>query len=218
MHLKERLPQVSDEWWILTLTAPPWARSAASSLQSIRKAVDALIKRCKRVFGSNIQYVRVYEKHPTSDAIHSHFIISGLSPYVAIGYSAKLQPMAIGVLSRGGRDGIWAVRTWFKKVAQELKMGRQVDVQQIVGAATGAVYYVAGYLTKSMQDIPIKGLRHVQTTRKVGGPKVKETTGWQTGPYLPRYEFAKGTSVIDLNTGEVISDEYWVGHSFWPYD
>lgn len=217
-HLKQRLPEVCNEWWILTLTAPPWARTTAQSLKAIRKGIDILIKRAKRVFGPMIDYVRVYEKHPTSEAVHSHFIISGLSPYVAIGYSAKLQPMAIGVLNRAARNGIWAVKTWFKKVCQEIKLGQQVDVQKIDGDPEKATMYVTGYLTKAMQDIKIKGLRHVQTTRRVGGPKHDKNPNWQTGPYLTPYAFDAGTRVIDLNTGEIIDNNYWEVHSFWPYD
>ncbi len=215
-HLKDRLPKVSDEWWILTLTAPPWARSAAASLDSIRTAVEALIKRCKRVFGKDMQYVRVYEKHPTSEAIHSHFIISGLTPYVVTGCSEKLQPMAIGVLTRVGRNGVWSVKTWFKKVCQELHMGRQVDVQLIVGPVETAAFYVAKYLSKALQDIKIKGLRHIQTTRKIGKPEEKDSHGWQTAPYLTAYAFEAGTRVTDLQTGEIIDNNYWELKRVWP--
>lgn len=217
-HLLQRLPEVSDEWWILTLTAPPWARSRAESIKSIRKSVEAFFKRCKRVFGEAMDYVRVYEKHPTSNALHSHFIVSGFTPFVAMGCSVKLQPVAVGITSRPYRSGVWAIRTWIKKTCQELKMGRIADCQKIEGPAINPVLYVMKYTTKAQQDLGIKGLRHIQTTRRIGGPKQEGNPNWKTGPYLTRYTFPKGSKIIDLNTGEIIGDEYWEKYSLWPYD
>lgn len=217
-HLVSKLPDISQVWWLVTLTASKWHREAASSLMDIRKGVEALIKRAKRVFGTEMDYVRVYEKHPTSRAIHAHFIVSGFTPFVAIGSSVKHRPMAIGVLNRMGRNGVWSVKTWLKKQAQELRMGYMADIQEIVGDPIKAIGYVAKYLTKSAQDLGIKGLRHVQTTRKIGSPKTESNPEWKTAPYITPYTFEAGCKVIDLNTGEIIDNQYWEVHGFWPYD
>jgi len=217
-HLIERLPDVSEEWWLLTLTAPPWDRSKMGSFIKIRKAIDALIKRSRRVYGEEIDYVRTYEKHPQSNAIHAHFIISGITQYVALGCSTKLRPMAVGVVNRLGRNGIWTSQSWFKKTCQELKMGRMAHLERIDGGVEKPVGYVCKYLTKAQQDLGIKGLRHVQTSRRIGGPKNDTNPAWHSGPYLTRYTFPKGSQIVDLNTGEIIDDEYWNKYSFWPYD
>lgn len=217
-HLLKKLPSVSKEWWFLTLTAPPWDRSKMGSFIRIRKAIDILIKRAKRVYGKDIQYVRTYEKHPTSKALHAHLIVSGILPYVANGFSIKHKAMAVGCYNRGQRNGVWASKTWFKKTCQEIKMGRICDLQKIDGEGPEPVLYLTKYLTKSQQDIGIKGLRHVQATSRIGGPKDEHNPEWRTASFLVREMFQDGSTLIDMNTGEVIGDEYWKDHSIWPYD
>lgn len=215
--LKEKLPSVSDEWWLVTFTAHPNLRTKELSLANIRDNFDTMLKRIKRVFGK-VEYVRTYEKHPTSQALHMHVIMSGLSPYVAIGYSVKLQPVAYAVLKRTGRNGVWAVRTWFKKIAQEVHMGYICDVRPLEGDISRAVWYVTKYLTKEQQNINVKGLRHVQTTRLIGSPQSAGDKIWSVAPYIVPTMFAPNTSVVDLNTGEVIDNNYWEQHSFYPYE
>jgi hypothetical protein len=215
--LIKRLPEVSGEWWLLTLTANKWKRTAWGSMDNIRKHLDAFFKRVKRVFGE-IEYVRVYEKHPTSKAIHCHIIIAGVSPYVAIGYSAKLQPMAFGVLKREGRNGVWAVKTWIKKNAEALDMGFIADIKRLEGTAEQAAFYVTKYLTKAQEELHVKGLRHVQVTRGIGSPPKVENQTWETAAYIVAKMFAPNTAIQDLNTGEIIDNAYWEIHDFYPYD
>ncbi len=214
--LLKRLPEVSDEWWILTLTASSRTRGHWTSLVNIRTHLEAFFKRVKRVFGS-IEYVRVYEKHPTSQAVHCHIIITGLSPFVAIGCSVKLQPMAIACTTRRDRNGVWVLKTWIKKTAQELKMGYIADIQKIDGEASKAVWYVTKYLTKSQEDLHIKGLRHVQVTSGVGSPKYpKSDLVWATAAYITASMVGEKTKVTDLNTGGIIDQNFWEGHSLYP--
>lgn len=201
----------------MTLTAPPFARSKDASLKSIRDHFEMLLKRMKRVFGK-ISYVRVYEKHPTSQALHLHAIISGVSPFVAVGYSSKLRPMAIGVISRKGRNGVWAIRTWLKINAQACHMGNIADIELIEGDTIWAFMYVCKYLTKSQQDINVKGLRHVQTTRDIGSPKTGGDNTWHTAAYIIPQMFEPNTAIKDLNTGDVIDNNYWEEHTFYPYE
>lgn len=216
--LLKRLPEVSEEWWLLTLTAPPFSRSASASLSAIRDNLDRLFKRIKRVFG-DIQYVRVFEKHPTSEAIHVHIIICGLSPYVAVGCSSKLRPMAIGVLSRNSRNGVWAIKTWIKKIAQEVDMGRIADIKRIIGDAARAVWYVCKYLTKAQTDLHEKGLRHVQCTNGIGSPpKIDSELEWQTASYIIPSMFPANAKIYDINTGQTIDNNYWEKKNYYPDD
>lgn len=215
--LKEKLPSVSLDWWLVTFTAHPNTRSQQMSLENLRKNFDAMLKRIKRVFGK-VQYVRTYEKHPTSQALHMHVIMADLSPFVAIGYSVKLQPMAIGTTTRKGRYGFWSVKTWFKKNAQALTMGYICDVRALSGDISRAIWYVTKYLTKSQQDFQVKGLRHVQTSRGIGSPKSEGDNSWFVSPYITAKMFAPNTAIHDLNTGEIIDNAHWEKHSFYPHE
>src|SRR5688500_8679729 len=215
--LKEKLPEISKEWYLVTFTAHPNTRSKQASLQNIRGNIDKLLKRVRRVFG-RISYVRTFERHPSSRAIHAHFIISGISPYVAIGCSAKLKPMAIGVLKRAQRNGGWSVKTWFKISSQDVGIGMICDVRLIEGEPLKAVLYVCKYLTKSQQELDVKGLRHVQTTRDIGSPSPEGLLEWHTAAYIVPKMFPPNTAIRDLNTGETIDNSYWEVHNFYPYD
>ncbi len=217
-HLLKKLPQVSGDWWFLTLTAPPWDRSKMGSFKRIRKAIDILIKRVKRVYGKDIDYVRTFEKHPTSQALHAHFIIAGILPYVAIGSSVKHRPMAVGCHTRAKRNGVWASKTWFKKTCQELQMGRICDLQKIEDDSPKPVLYLCKYLTKSQQDLGIKGLRHVQTTTRIGGPKDDSNPNWKTAIFLTRDMFGEDAKIVDMSTGEIIDERYWSEYTLWPWD
>lgn len=212
-----KLPEIQMDWYLVTITANEHKRTAAKSLKNIRDKLDTLMKRVKRVFG-DIEYVRVYEKHPTSEAIHAHLIMAGLTPYVAVGYSSKLRPMAIGVLTRNSRNGVWAVKTWFKLNARALKMGYMVDVQQIVGDTARAVWYVCKYLTKAQQELKTPYLRHVQTTKGIGSPGAKSELQWLVGYFITARDFAPNQPIKDLQTGDTIDNAFWERHEFYPYN
>lgn len=216
-HLQKRLPEISAEWYLVTFTAHSKTRSKTGSLENLRNNLDVLLKRASRVFG-RLSYVRTFEKHPTSEALHAHYIVAGLAPYVAIGCSAKLQPMAIGILSRPYREGIWSVKTWFKDAAHDVGMGMIVDVRLIEDEPDKAIWYVTKYLTKEQQNIDVKGLRHVQTTRDIGSPKVEGDLVWETSSYITARHFEPNTKVLDINTGKVIDNSYWEQHNVYPWD
>ena len=215
--LEKRLPEISEEWYLVTLTAGEDDRSTYGSLKNIRDNLDRMFKRMRRVFGE-ISYVRVYERHPTSSAIHVHIIMAGLSPFVALGCSVKMQPMAIGILRRQWKHGIWALKTWVKKTCREIGMGYIADVQCVQGGIK-AMFYVTKYLTKSQQDIPIKGLRHVQVSSDIGSPRgEKNDLIWNTASYITANMFAPNTKIHDINTGGIIDNNHWELHSFYPID
>ncbi len=218
LHLLERLPEVSNEWFLMTLTADRFTRSMESSLENIRSKIDVLIKRMKRVFGEGIEYVRVYEKHPSSRALHAHFIISGITPFVALGCSAKLRPMCIGVLRRVGRNGVWTAQTWLKKICQELKMGYMATLEQITGDTKRCVFYITKYMTKEQQNFHVPYLRHVQVTKGIGSPGGEESTGWIVANTIEAAMFAPNAQIVDLNTGEIINNDYWELHHWYPIE
>lgn len=209
---------MSEDWWILTLTASSFTRTLALSMDNLRSNIDRFFKRVKRVFGE-VQYVRVFEKHPTSEAVHCHIIITGLSPYVAVGCSSKLQPMAFGCTTRRGRNGTWVLKTWVKKNAQELKMGYICDVKKIEGEAGRAVWYVTKYLTKAQADLHVKGLRHVQVTSGIGSPpRIDSDLVWSTAAYIVASMFEPNAAILDVNTGVTIDNNYWEARGFYPYE
>lgn len=216
--LLKRLPEVSDQWWILTLTASPYTRSLAASMDNLRTRIDAFFKRVKRVFGE-VQYVRVYEKHPTSQAVHVHFVVCGLCPFVAVGHNAKHRPMAFGCLSRTKRNGVWSIKTWIKKTCGGMGMGYIADCTLIVGEPTKAVWYVTKYLTKEQGNLHVKGLRHVQVTTGIGSPpKMDSDLVWSTAAYIVPTMFEPNTAITDINTGDVIDNQYWEHTGFYPSD
>jgi hypothetical protein len=217
MHLKSRLPDVSDTWWLITITANEWRRSEASSLENIRLKLESLYKRLKRIY-THIEYVRVYEKHPTSEAIHAHLIMAGLSPFLNRLLLKNGEQQFKAIWQREKRNGTWTIKTWFKKTARELKMGYMIDVQLIKDAPEKCVWYVTKYLTKDQQSLHIKGLRHVQVTRGIGSPETTEDHVWQVGQYITSRTFAPGTKVTDLNTGFIVDNNYWEEKSLYPWD
>lgn len=214
--LLKRLPEVSDDWFLITLTANENTRTRDLSMDNLRIHLDAFFKRVKRVFGA-IEYARVYEPHPTSDAVHVHIIIAGLAPYVAVGQSVKLRPMAIGVLNRSGRNGVWSLKTWVKINARELKMGYIADAKRLTGDVRFVALYITKYLTKDQGSLHVKGLRHVQVTSGIGSPTNKgNDLDWSTASYIVATMFDPNTAITDLNTGRVINNDYWEEKGFYP--
>lgn len=213
--LHEKLPLVSAEWQMVTLTASSKTRTAIDSYKNLQSGIDTLIKRIRRVHGS-IEYVRTYEKHPSSEALHAHFIMSGLSPFVVPGCWKNLQPGYLAVLVRSWRVGVWTLQTYLKKQAQECKMGYMAHVLPL--PSDKAVNYVTKYLTKDLQGIDIKGLRHVQTTRGIGSPKSESEYQWTVSDYVTARDFEAGETVIDLQTGAALDAEYWTDFDRYPIE
>lgn len=215
-HLLTRLPEISDYWYFITLTAHEHRRSAAASLANIRDNLDKLFKRLRRVF-KHVEYVRVYEKHPTSDARHAHLVASGLSPFVALERAHSGNRTFIPLLERKAHRGTWSIKTLFKKLAREIGMGYQADVQRI-DRAHDSIRYVTKYLTKSFQDLHEKGLRHVQTTRGIGSPKPETVYKWKTVSFVTARDFQPGDVVVDLQTGEALDSDYFEEHDYYPIE
>jgi len=217
--LIERIPQIGSNWWFVTLTASPDERTHVGSLKNIRSNLDRLMKRIKRVFGDDLEYARVYEKHPSSDACHVHFLMYGLTPYVQNGYTVKHKPQSIGVLNRKSRYGCWSVTTWFKKTCGELGMGYILDVQKCTGETEKVVWYIGKYLTKSLQQIHVAYLRHVQVTDGIGKPQFEKSYNWTPASYITSRTFDEpNTRVHDIDKDVYIDNNYWEHTGYYPND
>lgn len=211
--LLDRLKQVSDNWWFVTLTAHSRMRSEESSYKNLQHGIDVIMKRVRRVFGK-VEYVRVFEKHPTSDALHTHLLVSNLTPFIVPGCNKNLQPTFCAVTVRQSRQGAWAIRTWLKKTAQECQIGYQAEVSQIPNAF--AVQYVTKYLSKANQQITIKGIRHVQTSRGIGSPQAEGNLSWSVAAFATARDFNPGDTLFDLQRQLVVGSDYWGENDAYP--
>jgi len=213
--LRKKLALMYDDWYHLTLTAHSQARTLATSYSNLTHGIDVLMKRARRVFGK-IQYVRVFEPHPTGNALHAHLVIAGLSDYVVPGCAKNLQPQYLAISVRGGYRGVWSVRTWFKKSAQECRIGYQAEIKWCQSHI--ATRYISKYLTKSHQNIPLKGIRRIQTTRAIGSPQKASDERWNVGTLITPGMFANPVEVHDAQTGETISQYGFLEAGYYPID
>lgn len=220
VHLMKKMSQMNCVWYFITLTSSDANRSAALSLQSLRRGIDLLMKRMRRIW-KKLEYVRVYEKH-VSGAFHAHLIVSGLTPYVRVVRVRKrvsFEPLAV----RAGCRGTWSLKTWFKKSAYSVGMGYMVDVRLLLDDTPGAISYVTKYMTKEAQNFAERYLRRVQTSRGIGSPR---TDGglelkWSVGAKLMRDKVRDACGfmrVYDLNEKMFVPEDYWREHAFYPGD
>lgn len=211
--LYSKMPEISDNWWFMTLTAHSRMREQQASYKNLQHGIDVMMKRMRRVFGE-IDYVRVFEKHPTSEALHAHLCISNLTPFVVGGAHKNLAYGYLAITARGKGDGSWSLKTFVKKTAQECRIGYMADCQSLND--NYAVHYATKYLTKAAQEIEIKGIRHVQTTRNIGAPSSESNRIWKVGSYVTARDFKAGETLLDMQTGETIPPEYWSEFDVYP--
>jgi len=211
-HLKRRLPQVSDTWWFITLTAHENERSPENSLQNIRSNIDRLFKRLRRIY-AKIQYVRVYEVHDKG-AFHAHLIVTGIS--------ARLQKKttASGIEYFRATDipkgkGNWSIRVWFRRTCRKLGMGYICDVQRIYNLSE-VTNYIVKYLTKKKQDFVAKGLRRVQTTQAIGGLRSRGGGGWSIAARVFRGNVPAGARLYDADKKLSVPEDYWKENLTYP--
>lgn len=213
-HLNKRLPAISGQWWLMTLTAPGDKRERLESYKALQHGIDVLLKRFRRAFGK-VDYVRIYEKHPKSNALHGHFIITGVNDFVLVEKSKNGRFRYKATNFRKGKRGYWSLRTFVKKTAQSCGMGYIADIRSL-GQTSRAVKYVTEYMTKDAQDFEIKGLRHVAASRKVGSPKRENDDFIYSGYRLNKGDIPAGLGVVDADTGEKIPDDYWKDGNVYP--
>lgn len=212
-HLRKRLPEISDKWWLITFTAPAWVNTHEKSLELIRKGLDLFFKRARRIW-EDLEYVRVYETHKTRHAVHVHIIASGLSEHVrwTMGKNGKRTFRACD--KRDKRKGFWNINTFVKSTAIETGMGYIAQAKPI--PSDRSVYYVTKYLTKDMQQLTIKSLRHVQTSQGIGSPKKKDTGYWHTGRRLFKHDMYGDEALYDADRKVEINEKYWRDNTFYP--
>lgn len=210
-HLKKRIGGLGGTWYFVTITAAEWYREKAKSLANLRRGLNMMFKRIKRIWGK-IEYVRVYEIHEKG-AYHAHAIIMGLSPFVAVKENRSGVNGFTPADDRSVRT--WAVRTWFKKTARACKMGYMVDVQRVSGVQK-VVNYVVKYITKETQDYHIKNVRRIQASAGIGSPSPRDTgKGWNVGKHVWASE-AENLPLYDTNLKLNINPSYWLNNIVYP--
>lgn len=213
--LYERLPQIATAWWSLTVTAHSKKRGLEQSYRNLQSGIDRLMKRINRVF-EGIEYVRVFEKHPTSDALHAHFVISSLTPYVAVRRNKNNTLSFSPASQRPDKKGFWTISTFIKKACHGAGVGYQIAVSPL--ASQYAVHYSTKYLTKASQEIPLKGIRHVQTSRGIGSPRAESEYFWRVASFVTARDFQPGDVVYDMNLSREIEADWWNDHDIYPED
>jgi len=210
-HLKKRISKLGGDWWFITLTAHENIRTPAGSLDNIRKNLDRLFKRVKRVWGK-IEYVRVYEKH-IKGAFHVHIIMSGLSARVRRFYARNRQVHYKPVDTETGK-GTWGVQTWFKRNCREIGLGYMVQAVWLE-STTKTVNYICKYLTKACQDFYERYLRRIQTSQGIGSPFERGSGDWNVVTSIWRGMLGD-CELTDLNLKMTIPKSYWHDNIVYP--
>lgn len=209
------------EWHFMTLTAREDTRGRLESYTQLAHGIDVLIKRFNRIW-QRIDYVRVYEKHPKSEALHAHFLIGGVTPFVRVEVLKNKKRRFAPAHERASKRGFWTLFTLVKKLSHECKMGYIAHIERVSRGDDGLsnvmryVTKIAGYLTKDAQSIDIKGLRHVQTSRRIGALQTRKSSKVETGVGLPYSRIPQGYGLVDRDTGEVVTGDYWIEQGFYP--
>lgn len=213
MLFRKKMPAIGDNWWLLTFTAPKESYTHADSLKRIRRGIDVFMKRARRIW-EKIEYVRVFETHKKRTTVHAHLIIYGLTPLLSVDTSRNGRKVFTPLLLRTRRKGQWSVQTFVKKAAFDAGMGYIADVRKV--EVVRAVEYGTKYLTKDMQQLNIKGLRHVQTTRGIGGITPEKQPGWIVGYRLNKRDIFGKERVYDAQRRAIVPDAYWREGDVYP--
>lgn len=210
-HLKKRIGSIGGQWWFITVTAAEWYREKAKSLENLRRGLNLLFKRIKRVFGK-VEYVRVYELHKKG-AFHAHLIMSSLSGRVHYRRARSGQRCFYPTEIRGMET--WSLKTWFKKSCRASKIGYMVDVQRIEGIQK-VVNYICKYITKEGQDFDVRGVRRIQTSGEIGAANPREAgKGWMVGKHVWASD-AGLMPLYDANLKITINPSYWQNNVVYP--
>jgi len=210
-HLKRRIIDLGGTWYFGTITAPSWDRRPDATLATIRLNFDRFMKRLRRVFKHDVNYVRIFEIHK-KETFHLHIIISGLSERVEQ-YTARSGSTAFKPAPHGRKLATWSIKTWWKKTLAKCGCGYIADIKSI--PAIQAIGYVTEYMTKQAQSYHVPNLRRIQTSRKIGSPKNDSAETWQVHEKLWGIDIDHA-EFIDLTTREAIPASYWLQHNVYP--
>lgn len=210
--IARKVLELKGSWWLVTLTAHSMTRSMAASYKNLQHGIDVVLKRINRAF-AGVEYVRVFEVHPTSDALHAHFIMRNLTDKVSLTVNRNKTVTYRAWRPPTAKKRLWSIRTYLKKVCQEAHIGYICDVSQI--RSNEAVFYVTKYLNKHQRRLSIKGIRRVQTSRGFGSPEPESEYIWQPVTFLHAGQFALDEDVQDLQTGEILRPALWEDDFIW---
>lgn len=171
-HLLKTAVRLSDDWTLITITAPANAHYSMVTLKVIMKNFDRFSKRLQRHFG-RFEYIRVYEQHKSKE-FHCH-VLCGVKIACT---ESEWEKKNDKVYYRG--KAYKAV----KKHAMESGLGYILDVRPLVDTSGNslsslyAIRYISKYLTKNVGAEMPKGTRRIQCSRKIGSPKVSSALVW----------------------------------------
>jgi len=198
------------QWSWFTLTAHGKKRGKRKSLQNLRSAWDALLKRIKRHFKAveKLHYVRVFEQHKDG-SYHLHCILS-----------AHWTDLKIRI-SKDGKQTSHS--TWLDKQAKDMKIGYYTHAANFEGKHAG---YIAGYVTKYMtkvsfeMDKELGRIRHIQTSQ--GWTQFNNETMYKwaitSGMYSKDVLHAVkiGYEIIDIQEQKVVTFDDFLDYHVYP--
>ena len=176
---------LSDEWTMITVTCMGDDHRNNTTLKRLMDNFDRLMKRLKRQYGK-FEYVRVYEQHKSGE-FHMHILA---------GFGFQTLPFEWITDKEGRKKYVGINYATILDHAIACGLGKIMDCKPIVdesGRQQSSVYavrYISKYFTKSIGSSMPKGTRRVQTSQKIGSPKVSSSLEWEmkSGVYLDDIE------------------------------
>jgi len=184
-HLLKTMTPISDHWTMLTVTCMGDDHRNMVTLKRLMTNFDRLMKRLKRDYGK-FEYVRVYEQHKSGE-FHMHILAS-------IQIESEISEWCYDEQGRIKYVGIH-YQTILAHV-MDCDLGEIFDCKPIVdesgnnASSVYAVRYISKYLTKAIGATMPKGTRRIQTSQKIGSPKITSALEWKmkSGVYIDDIE------------------------------
>lgn len=192
-----------ENWSLVTVTARAKAHKHGTTLETIIKSWDKLIKRLKRAWG-NFEYLRVYEKHE-SGQFHAHMLINykpddatDAKKYQAVGKGRRYRGQAHKELKRA---------CWGSGLGYICDFS-PIDTDGLEGehAINRVAYYVTKYLTKNLANVP-KGTRRIQPSLGIGKPRGIDGAGgkWEAKLFLYEHDIDELGVIEDVSRKHLVS-------------
>ena len=213
-----------DGWALVTITARGRAHRNSTTLETIIKNWDRLMKRLFRVWGKK-PYMRVYERHITGE-FHAHMLIRHL-PEDANDAKAYQR------IGKKGKDGEIVATKRYRGIAhKQLKraafgsgLGFICDFSPVLmdgvkdeaHAANRVVAYITKYLVKGFGGGLPKGTRRIQTSRDIGTPNSGKAGGdYHMIYYLSIADIAIQGAIEDVSRKKVVTFDDFLEHDVYP--
>lgn len=172
-HLLKTMTPLSDHWTMLTVTCMGQDHRDMVTLKRLMQNFDRLMKRLQRAY-KRFEYVRVYEQHKSGE-FHMH-VLCGFECQSTIDewcYDDQGREKYVGKHYQDMLAHVMAC-----------ELGEIFDCKPIVdnsGTSQSSVYavrYISKYLTKAVGATMPKGTRRIQTSQKIGSPKITSSLEW----------------------------------------